>query len=304
MLRLFKNHEIDKEQWDECIAASPENIIYGLSWYLDIISPGWNAIIKEHDGRYLSVLPLTIKKKWGLPYLSQPFFSQQLGFFNLEHDETFIQEVLEYISKSYVVTDYNFHALNTEFLKNNPFEKFFISRITYILPLQTEYQQITSHYSANKKYDIKKALKHCVYIRKSEDFTPLLEMFRAVKGEEVKYKQQDYNRLQNLFDTCKEKKYQVLYYAVDKNNNKLAGGLFWVFQKKIIYIFSIATQEGRKQSAMSLILDQIIKEFAGSDYILDFEGGELKGTKKFFKDFGASPVPYFKFYQSKLPAFL
>jgi hypothetical protein len=66
------------------IARSFNGIVYAYSWYLDIVSPGWDALVKDD---YKSVMPLTWRKKYGIKYLYQPFFTQQLGVFSSDKSE-------------------------------------------------------------------------------------------------------------------------------------------------------------------------------------------------------------------------
>src|ERR1700759_1778470 len=75
MISYLSHSDIDKLRWDACISHAQYSIIYGYSWYLDMVSPGWDALV---DDDYQSVFPLTWKKKFGLYYLSQPNFAQHL----------------------------------------------------------------------------------------------------------------------------------------------------------------------------------------------------------------------------------
>src|ERR1043166_572384 len=81
MIHYLEHSAIDKPKWDRCIESSANGMIYASSWYLDLVSPGWNALV-EHD--YQSVFPLTRRKKFGFHYLCQPPFTQQLGLFGRE----------------------------------------------------------------------------------------------------------------------------------------------------------------------------------------------------------------------------
>ena len=81
VIRLYANSEIDKAKWDSCVVDSNNALIYAYSWYLDIVSPNWVALIK---GDYKVVFPLPAKKKLGVSYISQPLFTQQLGLFSSE----------------------------------------------------------------------------------------------------------------------------------------------------------------------------------------------------------------------------
>ena len=76
MIKLLKHNKIDKTRWDDCINKSFNGNVYALSWYLDIGHPGWDALV-END--YERVMPLTISRKFGISYMFQPFFVQQLG---------------------------------------------------------------------------------------------------------------------------------------------------------------------------------------------------------------------------------
>src|SRR3990172_7490113 len=79
MITYLKHSEIDKPKWDKCIQNSSNGLIYAYSWYLDFVSPNWQALVR---GDYEYVMPLTCKKKYGINYLHQPFFAQQLGVFS------------------------------------------------------------------------------------------------------------------------------------------------------------------------------------------------------------------------------
>src|ERR1035437_8027365 len=79
MISYLKHNEIDKQKWDKAIDHCVNNLIYAYSWYLDIVSPNWCALV-END--YVSVMPLTGNKKYGIHYLYPPYFAQQLGVFS------------------------------------------------------------------------------------------------------------------------------------------------------------------------------------------------------------------------------
>jgi len=54
-------------------------MVYGCSWYLDIVCPEWEALVQDD---YEAIFPLTCNRKFGIRYLYQPFFTQQLGIFS------------------------------------------------------------------------------------------------------------------------------------------------------------------------------------------------------------------------------
>ena len=69
MIRYLSHTEIDKKKWDDCIAHSHFETLYPYSWYLDAVSPGWYALVRDD---YEMVMPLTWKRTYGVRMLIQP----------------------------------------------------------------------------------------------------------------------------------------------------------------------------------------------------------------------------------------
>ena len=86
MIQYIANDNLDYEKWDKCIIGSVNGNFYAKSWYLDIVSPNWKALIQDD---YKAVFPLPIKKRLGISYISQPLFTQQLGIFSSECGKNF-----------------------------------------------------------------------------------------------------------------------------------------------------------------------------------------------------------------------
>ena len=83
-IKYLKHNQIDKQKWDSAIENAENGLVYALSWYLDIVSPNWDALVV---GDYEQVMPVTHKRKYGIKYLIQPPFCQQLGFFSQSKNE-------------------------------------------------------------------------------------------------------------------------------------------------------------------------------------------------------------------------
>ena len=82
MIRLIKNKDIDRINWDRLISTKGKGRMYPLSGYLDTVSKDWNALVY---GDYEVVMPLPIRRKWfGLTQHDIPLFVQQLGIVGLK----------------------------------------------------------------------------------------------------------------------------------------------------------------------------------------------------------------------------
>ena len=103
MIVYHKNNEIDREQWDNCIKSSPGVKPYAYSWYLDIMAPGWQALV---DDDYDSVFPIPCFSKFGIQYVATPIFLQQLGAFSPDKPASqAIIEFLDYMPDIYRLID-------------------------------------------------------------------------------------------------------------------------------------------------------------------------------------------------------
>lgn len=152
MIRYYRHSEIDKSRWDNCIKASPAGIAYAASWYLDLVSPGWEALIEDD---YAAVFPLTSRRKYGFNYLFQPFFTQQAGLF--VQDEFIHAEktklFLESIPSKFKLIEINLNTSN----QIESFGDFNISkRRTHHLSLKKSIDELRKNYSDNLKRNLKK----------------------------------------------------------------------------------------------------------------------------------------------------
>ena len=99
MIRYLSHTEINKEKWDDCIAHSVFETMYPYSWYLDMVSPGWYALVRND---YEMVMPLTWKRTYGVRMLIQPILTQQLGIFSRKDtNPECVLEFIESISPKY-----------------------------------------------------------------------------------------------------------------------------------------------------------------------------------------------------------
>ncbi|MBK8882074.1 MAG: hypothetical protein IPN67_06690 [Bacteroidales bacterium] len=69
MIIYYKNDEIDRELWDNCIKHSHSPRPYAYSWYLDNIAPGWEALV---DDDYDSVFPIPAFVRFGIKFAATP----------------------------------------------------------------------------------------------------------------------------------------------------------------------------------------------------------------------------------------
>jgi hypothetical protein len=61
---------------------------------------------------------------------------------------------------------------------------------------------------------------------------------------------------------------------------------------RIIYLMSVSSSLGKEQRAMFRIVDELIRDYSGSSFLLDFEGSNIPSIARFFIGFGGRPEVY------------
>ncbi len=293
MIVYLKHNEIDREQWDNCIKDSSRIKPYAFSWYLDIMAPGWEALI---DDEYDSVFPIPGFKRFGIRYVATPVFLQQLGAFSPdESTQKAVNEFIEYMPDFYRLIDLCVgQRIDSDRYKVT-------LKANYELDLSKPYEKLRDNFSKHCKRNIDKSAK-----KKPEivtDITPddLIDLFIRNKGSEIKgIKPRDYQRLNNLMNYClKNKKGRIL--GVRKSRKRLLYGMFLV---EIIgnktMLFVVNTEESREKRTGYYIVNELIKESAGTKTILDFAGSSIPSIASFMESFGSINVPFYRIYRNRL----
>jgi len=298
-IKFVANKDIDRTKWDRCIANSPFGIVYAYSWYLDRICQNWDALIW---GDYLYIMPLVNNIKYGISYIYQPFFTQQLGVFScLPTEPVIVDQFLDAIPKQFRLTDMNLNIGNT--LKTPNFG--FRNNTTYHLNLQPEISTIRAGYNSNTRRNVQKAIQNKISISPVSDidfFMKFIQDNLQEKSPEIKSKH--YLALRKVVNYALEHQLGEIYGAWDSDNNLVASVFFVSSNQKSIYLAASSNQAGIEQSAMFLLVDTFIEKNAGKKQIFDFEGSNIPGVARFYAGFGATPETYYSVHQNRLPKLL
>lgn len=298
-IKFVSNKDIDRTKWDRCIVDSPFGIVYAMSWYLDRICPKWDALI---SGDYFYVMPLVNNKKYGISYIYQPFFTQQLGIFSsLPIEPAIVGHFLNAIPKQFRLTDMNLNFGNT--IQS---EKFRIKKnTTYHLSLKPNISEIRADYNSNTRRNIQKAIQSKVSISQISDVPLFLKFTRAnLKEKSPEIKSRHYSALQEVVNYAINNELGEIYVARNPENKMLASVFFIQTNLTSIYLAASSNQEGIEKSAMFLLIDAFIEKNARSQTILDFEGSNIPGVARFYAGFGGLPETYFSVHQNRLPMLL
>lgn len=296
MIKYLNHNQIDKTLWDDCITKSFNGLIYPYSFYLDIVCPQWEALVFED---YKAVMPLTCNKKYGINYLYNPFFVQQLGVFStIKTDVDLILKFIKNLPPKFKFIEINLNTHN-KLPEKFPSKK---NNANFELDLIGDYSEIKKKYSENCTRNIKKANSSLLHISQDVELRKIIELFRSDRGKELaNLKEEHYYVFEKLYKKLEKKGFTIKIGAYNEYGNLIAGAVFFYSNNKITFIFSGNSSEGKKKAAMFLILDTVIRSFAGKNFILDFDGSNNVGLAKFYKGFGSINCEYPSITINKLP---
>lgn len=294
-IRLLKREEIEDKVWNGCVHFAVNAMPYAYTWYLDNVAEEWEGLVM---GNYKAVMPLVFKRKFGVDYLYQPFFTQQLGVFtSLPLSKNLVNSFIDKIPEKYRYIDIHLNEINNITENENVTE-----RTNHFLDLNLDYALIKANYSKNTSRKLKKAEKNELLIInnvKPEKFVDFYLKHTASKVENFDDKHQ-YTMLRIIY---KALSYQAgaLVGIADKNQELLAANFLLFHPTRIINLLPTSSQEGNEQNAMVFMIDHLLQRNANQKKIFDFEGSMIPGVAQFYKGFGAKEINYFRLKRNNLP---
>jgi len=270
MIKRLKYHEIDFEKYTQCLENSEQKNWYAKKDVLDELSGNWELLVY---GDYEAVMPVHIKKKFGLNFVHMPLFCQQLGIFSKADDSKINDQFLKFLKSKYKVFLYSFNH-------NNVFSENLNNRKNYIVPISDYVILRRKKYFKGRKSTAKWA-QHLFYEEIHLDTDCFFFIEGNFKGLD---KKNDFEKLKNY-----------LHFLKKNNNLKICGAYL---EDKLINL-AILVSEPQQLSLLALFNDENFKDENGPSFLIDrilnlyihekkfnFMGSNIRGIELFFKSFG------------------
>ncbi len=293
-IKFVNYKDIDLEKWDNAINQSVNGLVYANSWYLNIVSPDWTALIA---GDYDIVMPLTFKKKYGINYLYNPFFCQFLGvFYKDEKCAYLVKRFIDEASKYYKFIELNINVSNSDFNAD-----YCTLKQTQVLSLSNDYELIKGNYSKSNKKNIRKANNKNLTIEKSNDYTALISLIKLTYKDkkEIKATKKKIRNLEEIVEYTLNHGMGEIYYAY--YNGSICAAAFFLKWGDRVILKTGANDIGKKTCAIFKILNDHIQRNAGSKLLLDFAGSNIPGVAYRNRGFGAITQNYYSIRINNLP---
>ncbi|UAY50828.1 GNAT family N-acetyltransferase [Ferruginibacter albus] len=293
-IRYIQYNEIDKSKWDHCITNASNGLIYGYSYYLDAMAGNWGALILDD---YKAVMPLTWKKKYGFHYLYQPFFAASLGVFGNNITADLLNDFLHAVPGKFKFWDIYLNHGNHFSL---PDFKLY-ERMNYVLPLNKPYEELYSSFRDNIKRNIKKAIQLNCTFRSDISIKEIIALAQQQSEHFSPISDKHYDHFEKLYDYLHSQKKAISYGVYASNNELIASSAFFFSHKRAYYILVGNHPNGRTIGASHALINNFIKDNAGRDLLLDFEGSDIRNIAFFYSSFGATEEKFTGIKLNRLP---
>mgnify|MGYP006275570303 CR=1 FL=1 len=295
-IKHLKNNEINVVKWDNCINNAYNGNIYAFSWYLDILSDHWEAIVHNN---YRSVMPLLVNKHAGIKYISTSILANQLGVFSTDiSDKPLVNAFIEATSSRYRFFSINLNKYNN--IDSSVCRQ--RSRDTYEFDLIRNYDLIRDTYSTAIRQGIHNAEKKRVSIITGmvpNDFIGFLLQNRVVCS--CRMNRNIVSQLRKIIAFVTNHRLGEIYAAYTPSNTLCAAVLFLKSNRKANILFSGVSEEGIKLHAMELLVDHFIRYHAEKNLTLNFGNLAMPDKMQFFTGFGAQAYHYLNIKNLKNP---
>lgn len=282
-IRKIKRKNLDLEKYSKTLNESFNHRIYAETWYLDILTDGkWECLV---FGDYEVIMPIPFQFKFGIKFVLQPIYCQQLGVFYKEEISEELFKEFEKKLHQYRVRSYHFNEENTE-----NFNMKGEQRVNHVLDLSQSYEEISKKYNRNRRRKLREfPLDYNLNLSEEiDDFVKLyIEEYPHLAKEDW------IDRLKKIMRAAFEKNigYQ---FRIEDENSDLAASLFYIKTNKRLFQLGASRNKSNSDAGFfTIIINHAIEYFSGiKNFKFDFEGSMIPGVALFNESFGAEKRYY------------
>lgn len=284
--------------------------LFGESWWLDLVAGrgGWDEARIETAGDVRARLPFVMKRKSGLRIVTSPPYTQCLGPWYaptergnsgavLAEQKKMCKDLIERLPK-YDFFQQNFHS-DQSYLLPWLWQGFNAQlRYTYRLDLQPDENDLWAQMESNIRREVRKATKR--YQLKAVLNPDLLDLFNVCQRTFARQGRSGLNEaiFRNIYAECTRQNCGRGWVACDEQS-RIHAGVFIVWDhRSAFYLFGGGDPDLRTSGAHSMLMWEAIRFAKTVAPVFDFEGSMVEPIERFFRAFGAIPVPFYHVYRA------
>lgn len=259
------------------------------------MAKNWDALVQND---YEAVMPLTWNKKFGINYLYQPAFTACLGVFGKSITAETVNSFLHAIPEKFKYWDIYFNPGNVfNFSDYNLYE-----RKNFVLDLRGNYEKLFTDFKDNIKRNIKKSEKFSLLINNNIGIADVIMLAKEQASAYAVPDENDFVNFNKLYQLLYSKEKAMSYAVFTKEKQLLAAAVFFFSHNRAYYILVGNHPNGKTLGASHALINAFIKDHAGENLLLDFEGSDIPSLAFFYSSFAAVEEKYSAVKLNKLPA--
>ena len=265
-IKFLPHKELDLKKWDSCVDASLNGTVFGHSWYLNLVSENWGAIVLDD---YEAVMPLPIYHIHKYPTIVSPCLAPQLGVFSPRLPAP---EVIDAFL-SLLRTKFRFIKVGLNKYNLISDEEFKIKTAgSFSLDLIHPYSKLGQAYSRETKITLDSAIEEKVSVSSGIPFQQFIQFYQGLCSGNSKIDAEVfYDKLRRIISFTILHRFGELFGAYTAENN-LAAAVFVIrTSQRITVLVSAAQNDPPGISAYSMLLDHLLKKYAEKNLTIDFE---------------------------------
>ncbi|WP_182042321.1 peptidoglycan bridge formation glycyltransferase FemA/FemB family protein [Moheibacter lacus] len=282
-LQKIKRKNLDLEKYSRALNYSINYRIYAEHWYLDLLTDEqWECWIY---GDYEVIMPVPLQFKFGIKFVLQPIYCQQLGVFYREEISDELFREFENKLHKYRVRAYHFNEENTERYQPEG-EK----RVNYVLDLNRPYDETFQNYSKHRRKDIRKSERLGVIIELAKNKNSFIELFKQYYSHIKRQVSESF--LIKYTEVLMNKNKLVHYDVLNQERELIASQFFLDSGNRRICIGFARNKETENHNASAFVKNHLIEELSGQEFFLDFEGSMILEVAHFMEGFSPEKRHY------------
>lgn len=296
-IAYITNENIDFKKWDRCIKKAFNGNIYAYSWYLNIVSENWNALVEDD---YERVMPLPKTSFAGIELISQPKLTGQLGIYSTTTlDENCVSSFLKAIPSS-------FRYVNLKLNKHNKIDHEIRTgkNVIFDIDLIKPYDKLREMYPAR--------LKEIIGTAQNLKFhtIPGLSIESILKFKQENFPFRSYFfpdelvTIQLLAAAASNNKMGQMCGVYGENNLLYAIAFFAWSHQKATLVFHMLNDKKLQLSAFFFLIDDFIRNNSEKNLILHFELNQTSKLVSLLEEIGAKKSENYFFYRNHLPWYI
>lgn len=282
--------------------------IFCQPWWLDAVADNrWDKVELRRDGRLIARMPYVwsddSKKQLLMPSLTQtlgPWLDVGHGKLctRLARHKDLMQELIAALPE-FDVFHQNFHYSIDNWLPWywSGFSQ--TTRYTYVIHDLSDMEATWNGFASNIKREIRKALRH-VEIETPESADEFFDLNKMVFIRQSKSVPYNRSYLERLDDACFRRGQRKIFLARGADGQPHAACYLVWDADSAYHLMSGGHPELRRSGATSLCMWKAIQFAADVTKRFDFEGSMVEPIERFYRAFGANPMPYFAISKSNI----